>query len=386
MTGPGRKRIAVIGATGSVGSSVLDVCRAHPDALEVRALAARSPSEKLMALAAEFGVTMLCVHDAPPGFGAEEPGSKKLRGSGGLIAVAEDPSVDHVVFASSGTAAIPALQAALRAGKEVSLANKESIVVAGPWVKPLVRTRDQLRPLDSEHNAVWQCLHGESAPVRLVLLTASGGPFRTWTASELETVTPEMALRHPVWSMGTKITVDSATLMNKGIELIEAMTLFGLGPHQVDAVVSPGSFVHALAEFEDGSVKMLAGAPDMRLPASSCLFWPERRFPCGGLERPVVAPRTIAFEEPDPERFPALRLAREAMERRGPFPAVLVGADEVAVERFLSGRLGFPAIARAVEETMEACSLPDPENLEDALAAMEWAGRHCAAVCGAWEG
>ena len=182
--------------------------------------------------------------------------------------MAEDPSVDHVVFASSGTAAIPALQAALRAGKEVSLANKESIVVAGPWVMPLVRTRDQLRPLDSEHNAVWQCLHGESAPVRRVLLTASGGPFRTWTASELETVTPDMALRHPVWSMGAKITVDSATLMNKGIELIEAMTLFGLGPHQVDAVVSPGSFVHALAEFEDGSVKMLAGAPDMRLNGS----------------------------------------------------------------------------------------------------------------------
>ena len=379
MMGPGRKRIAVIGATGSVGSSVLDVCRAYPDALEVCALAARSPSEKLMALAAEFGVTMLCVHDAPPDFGPE--GTRGLRGPEGLIAVAEDPSVDHVVFASSGTAAIPALQAALRAGKEVSLANKESIVVAGPWVMPLVRTKDQLRPLDSEHNAVWQCLHGESAPVRRVCLTASGGPFRTWTASELEAVTPEMALRHPVWSMGAKITVDSATLMNKGIELIEAMTLFGLEPHQVDAVVSPGSFVHALAEFEDGSVKMLAGAPDMRLPASSCLFWPERRFPCGGLERPVVAPRTIAFEEPDPERFPALRLAREAMERKGPFPAVLVGADEVAVERFLSGRLRFTAIARAVEETMAACSLPPPKSLEDALSALDWARRHCAKVC-----
>lgn len=383
MTGPGRKRIAVIGATGSVGSSVLDVCRAYPDALEVCALAARSSSEKLMALAAEFGVTMLCVHDAPPDFGPE--GTRGLRGPEGLIAVAEDPSVDHVVFASSGTAAIPALQAALRAGKEVSLANKESIVVAGPWVMPLVRTRDQLRPLDSEHNAVWQCLHGESAPVRLVRLTASGGPFWTWTASELETVTPEMALRHPVWSMGAKITVDSATLMNKGIELIEAMMLFGLEPQQVDAVVSPGSFVHALAEFEDGSVKMLAGVPDMRLPVSSCLFWPERRFPSGGLERPVLAPRTIAFEEPDTERFPALRLAREAMERRGPFPAVLVGADEVAVERFLSGRLGFTAIARAVEETMGACTLPVPQTLEDALSALDWARRHCAKVCDARE-
>ena len=382
MSGPQerRKRVAVIGATGSVGSSVLDVCRAHPDALEVRALAARSPSEKLTALAAEFEGAALCVYDAP------EADKKMLCGPEGLTALAEDPSVDHVVFASSGTAAIPALQAALRAGKEVSLANKESIVVAGPWVMPLVRTRDQLRPLDSEHNAVWQCLHGESVPVRRVLLTASGGPFRTWPASELETVTPEMALRHPVWSMGPKITIDSATLMNKGIELIEAMFLFGLEPRRVDAVIAPGSFVHALAEFEDGSVKMLAGVPDMRLPAASCLFWPERRFPCEGIERPLLAPRTIAFEEPDPERFPALRLAREAMERRGPFPAVLVGADEVAVERFLSERLSFPAIARAVEETMGACTLPAPQTLEDALSALDWARRHCAAVCGAREG
>ena len=374
-----RKRVAVIGATGSVGSSVLDVCRAHPDALEVYALAARSSSEKLTALAAEFGATMLCVHDAP------EADKKTLRGPEGLIAVAEEPSVDHVVFASSGTAAIPALQAALRAGKEVSLANKESIVVGGPWVMPLIQGQDQLRPLDSEHNAVWQCLHGEAAPVRRVLLTASGGPFRTWPASELETVTPEMALRHPVWPMGAKITIDSATLMNKGIELIEAMTLFGLEPWQVDAVVSPGSFVHALAEFEDGSVKLLAGVPDMRLPAASCLLWPERRFPCGGIERPLLTPRTIAFERPDSERFPALRLAREAMERRGPLPAVLVGADEVAVERFLSGRLRFTDIARAVGETMEACSLPSPESLEDALAALDWARRHCAKVCDAWE-
>ncbi|MDO4786573.1 MAG: 1-deoxy-D-xylulose-5-phosphate reductoisomerase [Fretibacterium sp.] len=383
MTGPeggqGRKRVAVIGATGSVGTAVLDVCRAHPGAFEVRALAARTDSEKLTALAAEFGATMLCVHDAPPGSGSA------LCGTRGLVAVAEDPGVDHVVFASSGTAAIPALQAALRAGKEVSLANKESIVVAGPWVMPLVRFRDQLRPLDSEHNAVWQCLHGEEAPVRRIFLTASGGPFRDWPASKLDAVTPEMALRHPVWAMGAKITIDSATLMNKGIELIEAMILFGLEPHQVEALVSPGSFVHALAEFEDGSVKMLAGPPDMRLPAASCLFWPERRFPCERVGRPVLAPRTIAFEPPDEGCFPALRLAREAMERRGPLPAVLVGADEVAVGRFLEGRIGFTAIARAVEETMGACSLPAPASLEEALSALDWARRYCAKICDAWE-
>ena len=374
-----RKRVAVIGATGSVGTSVLDVCRAHPGELEVAALAARSPSEKLTALAAEFGVTMLCVYDAPGS------GPKALCGAEGLIAVAEDPSVDHVVFASSGTAAIPALQAALRSGKEISLANKESVVVAGPWVMPLVRAKDQLRPLDSEHNAVWQCLHGESSPVRSVALTASGGPFRTWTASEMEAVTPEVALRHPVWSMGAKLTVDSATLMNKGIELIEAMILFGLEPRQVEAVVSPGSFVHGAVEFEDGSVKMLAGAPDMRLPAASCLFWPERRPPCGGLARPSLAPRTIAFEVPDLERFPALGLAREAMERKGPLPAVLVGADEVAVGRFLAGRLRFTDIARAVGETMEGCTLPSPRTLEDALSALDWARGCCAEICDAWE-
>ena len=375
--GTGRKRVAVIGATGSVGSAILSVCRAHPDEVEVRALAARRPSEKLRMLSREFEATMLCAHDAPRGT------EGFLTGPEGLVAIAESPEVDQVLFASSGTAAIPALQAALRAGKEVSLANKESIVVAGPWVMPLVSRPDQLRPLDSEHNAIWQCLHGEGEEraVRSIRLTASGGPFRTWTAEELKTVTPDMALKHPVWAMGAKITIDSATLMNKGIELIEAMFLFGLEPAQVDALVSPGSFVHGLVEFADGSVKLLAATPDMRLPAASCLFWPERRFPAPDFAPPLLAPRTISFEAPDPVRFPAMRIARSAMERRGAYPALLVGADEVAVDRFLKGQIGFTDVAAAVEETLESCPLPAPGSLEEALFALDEGRRRAAAVC-----
>ena len=366
-----RKRVAVIGATGSVGSSVLSVCRAHGDELEVCALAAGSSLEKIEALGTELGARTLCLHDAPP-----DAPSHVLRGPEGLIALAESPDVDHVVFASSGTAAIPALQAALCAGKDVSLANKESIVVAGPWVLPLVSRHDQLRPLDSEHNAIWQCLHGEDvSALKSIYLTASGGPFRGWSIERLRSVTPEMALRHPVWSMGAKITVDSATLMNKGIELIEAMFLFGLEPHQVHALVSPGSFVHGLVELADGSVKMLAAAPDMRLPAASCLFWPQRRWPAPDLEAPSLAQRSISFELPDEVCFPAIRLAREAMERKGPWPAVLVGADEVAVARFLEGRLRFTDIAVVVEEALASCPLSDPRSLEDALEALAW-GRH----------
>ncbi|MCR5347928.1 MAG: 1-deoxy-D-xylulose-5-phosphate reductoisomerase [Fretibacterium sp.] len=367
-----KKRVAVIGATGSVGSSVLSVCRAHADEIEVWGLAARTPSEKLKSLAAEFGVKRVCAFDE--------------CGASGLADLAESPEVDHVVFASSGTAAIPALQRALKAGREVSLANKESIVVAGPWVMPLITGPDQLRPLDSEHNAVWQCLHGEESSPARIYLTASGGPFRSWTSEQLRTVTPEMALRHPVWAMGAKITIDSATLMNKGIELIEAMFLFGLEPYQVDALISPGSFVHGLVEFEDGSVKMLAATPDMRLPAASCLFWPGRRYPAPDFEPPLLAPRTLSFEAPDENRFPAMRLARYVMREKGPYPSVLVGADEVAVAAFLEAKIGFTDIAAVVEETLNSCVLSSPRSLDEALDVLDWARRRAGDVCAARSG
>ena len=346
--------VAVIGATGSVGSSVMAVCAAHPERLKVIALAANHRSEALSALAGKFGVRKV--------FAFTE------SGEAGLEELVSLPEVEHVVFASSGTGAIKALCSALKSGKTVSLANKESIVVGGAWVMPLVKHPEQLRPLDSEHNAIWQCLHGEDKSfVRKIYLTASGGPFREFSSAELRAVTPEMALRHPVWDMGAKITIDSATLMNKGIELIEAMYLFGLEAEQVDALVSPGSFVHGLVEFEDGSVKMLAAEPDMKLPAASCLFWPERYFPCGEFRRPSFMKHEVRFYEPDAERFPAIRIAREVMRKKGAYPALLVGADEAAVDLFLKGRIAFTEIAGLVEEVLTSCSVSEPKSLDDAI-------------------
>ncbi|MDR3265541.1 MAG: 1-deoxy-D-xylulose-5-phosphate reductoisomerase, partial [Synergistaceae bacterium] len=240
---------------------------------------------------------------------------------------------------------------------------------------------DQLRPLDSEHNAIWQCLHGEAEVPRKIYLTASGGPFRDRTLEEMKDVTPGMALKHPVWSMGAKITVDSATLMNKGIELIEAAYLFGLRSNQVEALISPGSFVHGLVEFEDGCVKMLGGEPDMRLPAASCLFWPDRAPPGPDCPRPRPEERKLNFDPVDEERFPALRLAKEALRGGGALPALLVGSDEVAVDRFLKKEIAFTAIAGVVEETMTSYNGVAPRSLDEALEILEWARERCAAVC-----
>lgn len=361
--------VGVIGATGSVGSAVMSVCESWPDKIRVVSIAANHRSEKLMRLAEKFHVSKIYPYEE--------------TGSYGLEAVATDPDIQHVVFTSSGTAAIKALCSALKAGKTVSLANKESIVVAGKWVMPLVSRQDQLRPLDSEHNAIWQCLHGEDKSfVRRIYLTASGGPFRNFTCDELRTVTPEMALRHPVWDMGAKITIDSATLMNKGIELIEAMYLFGLDESKVDAVISPGSFVHGLVEFEDGSVKMLAAEPDMMLPAASCLFWPERFFPSEGFKRPSYGIHDVRFEAPDIERFPAMRIARECMRLKGGYPAVLVGADEVAVSMFLEGRIGFTGIAGLVEAVLEARNWAEPVSLDEAVRLVDEGRREAVRLSG----
>lgn len=354
--------LGVIGATGSVGSAIMSVCDAWPDKIRVRALAANRKSEKLSGLAEKFHVPKTYAYE--------------LDGPQGLEELATDKSINHVAFASSGTSAIKALCSALQADKNISLANKESIVVAGSWVMPLIKHSEQLRPLDSEHNAIWQCLHGEDKTfVRKIYLTASGGPFRKFSYDELKNVTPEMALKHPVWNMGAKITIDSATLMNKGIELIEAMILFGLGPENVDALISPGSFVHGLVEFDDGSVKMLAAEPDMKLPAASCLFWPERFFPSPDFRAPDFHAHDIEFETIDTKKFPAVRIARDVMKKLGAYPAVLVGADEVAVDKFLRGMINFTDIASLVEETLNAWDIPEVRSLDDALECLKVARR-----------
>ena len=361
--------VVVIGATGSVGSSVLAVCEAWPEKIRVVGLAANKRSQKLQTLAEKFSVKKICAFEE--------------SGESGLEELATMPEAEHVVFASSGTGAIKALCSALKAGKTVSLANKESIVVGGSWVMPLVKAPEQLRPVDSEHNAIWQCLHGERKDfIRKIYLTASGGPFRNFTSEQLKTVTPEMALHHPVWDMGAKITIDSATLMNKGIELIEAMYLFGLKDSQVDALISPGSFVHGLVEFEDGSVKMLAAEPDMKLPAGACMFWPERYFPAESFKRPDFLKHEVRFYEPDAERFPAIRIAREVMRKKGAYPALLVGADEIAVDMFLKGRIGFTEIAGLVERVLESRSWPDPASLDEAVSLVDDGRREAMRLAG----
>ena len=380
-----KKNIAVIGCSGSVGGAVIDVCRFYPDYFEIRALAAHSSYKKLNSLAQEFKAIYAenkhCVSSDILTCLTNEEAAKYLESNIPIEELVVRDDIDHVVFAASGADTINALQIALSAGKEVSLANKESIVVGGSWVLPSVKYENQLRPLDSEHNAIWQSLHSEDINnVSCVYLTASGGAFLNYPLSELEHVTPAMALNHPVWSMGQKITIDSATLMNKGIEIIEAMFLFGLEHYQVKAVISPGSFVHGFVEFCDGFVKLLAATPDMRLPALTCLSYPYRA-PLRIKElKPENYPRTISFELPDETRFPCLALALLAAREKGRLPALLVGADEIAVEAFISGKIGFTKIAEVVEKVMHSCNGPAPTTLQEALNVVETAKIHAKMV------
>ncbi|HCA40537.1 MAG TPA: 1-deoxy-D-xylulose-5-phosphate reductoisomerase [Aminobacterium sp.] len=380
-----RIKLAVIGATGSVGSAVLDVCRAFPDSFEVVFLAAHSAVKKMINIAQDFhpeAVVLTNPHAASlfKGKGCSIP---VFSGNEALYTIATHPHVDHVVFASSGTAAIKALQGALKEGKEVSLANKESIVVGGPWVMPLVKRDSQLRPLDSEHNAIWQCLRGEmEREVSKIYLTASGGPFRTFTHKELESVTPSMAIAHPVWSMGHKLSIDSATLMNKGIELIEAMFLFRLQSKQVDAVISPGSVVHGVVQFIDGSMKMLASTPDMRLSAASALGYPERLRTMSFVPELSLKELTINFYPPNEKLFPCLALAKEAARKLGPYPALLIGADEGAIEAFVKNKITFTQIPLVIEKAMALYNGGTPTSLDECIEISQWAQRSVQEITG----
>lgn len=361
-------RVAVIGATGSVGGAVLDICRRFPERFEVVALAAKSNEAKLTELASLHRARTLCLTE-PRTVSFKAEGYNCLTGTEALSLIASDPDIDHIVFASSGVAAIKALQTALREDKDVSLANKESIVVAGPWVMPLVKRTDQLRPVDSEHSAIWQCIREENkAEIQKIWLTASGGPFRNYTREMLEKVTPEEALAHPVWKMGPKITVDSATLMNKGIECIEAMQLFDLPAEKVSALVHPGSQVHGVVLFYDGTMKLLASSPDMRLPAAAALAWPDRVDLVGsGLDFSDPAKWDLSFREIDGSLFPCFGIACKAGEMGGAYPSLLVGADEAAVRAFIDGMIPFTAIPLIIEETLSGYSSVPPASLDEAV-------------------
>ncbi len=383
------ERIGLIGATGSVGSSVLGVIRHFPQRFRVHSLAGGSNPRSLGKLCQEFSPPYATLWNEQGRRLLKENlrglPTEVLSGKDPLVTLVEDPQVEHLVFASSGTRAIPALKRALELGKTVSLANKESIIVGGPWIMPLVKDLEGLRPLDSEHNALWQCLKGEDpASVRGVVLTASGGPFREASLEELRLVRGVEALRHPVWNMGKKISLDSATLMNKGFEVLEASQLFRIPLEKIHAWIHPTSRVHGIVHFQDGCSKYLASSPDMRIPAAVALAWPDR-IPFLHAEPSLqgeALPGKLEFFEPDPERFPCLPLAYEAGRRGGAYPALLVGADEVAVEAFLEGSIGFLDIPRVLEEVLEAYSGETPSSLEEALSLVTLGRDMAQRICG----
>ena len=368
------RRITILGATGSVGASTIDIIRREPSHYAVEALTANSNAMALAGLARTLDARFAAVGDADRYRELKDAlsgsGIEAAAGPAAVIEAAKRPA-DWVMAAISGASGLAPTLAALAQGRTVAVANKECLVCAGAlFMRRAASSGATVLPVDSEHNAVFQALAaGRRTDVSRVILTASGGPFRTWSAEALRTVTPEQALKHPNWSMGPKITVDSATLMNKGLELIEAYHLFNLKPSELDVLVHPQSVVHGLVEFRDGSVIAALAAPDMRIPIAHCLAWPGR-IEAAAARLDLAAVGTLTFAEPDLERFPALALARRAMDVGQGAPTVLNAANEVAVAEFLAGRLGFVAIPALVEATLDATArgqTREPATLEDAI-------------------
>ena len=370
-----RKRVVLLGATGSIGENTLRVLRAHPDALELVGVAAHASADKLAAIAREFGVRHVALFDAAAAAGLREklPSGAVLHAPGveGLETLATLPEADVVLVAVVGTAGLRPALAALAAGKDLALASKEILVLAGAHVLAAAKKSGaRLLPVDSEHNAVFQCLQGHAhAEVRRVILTASGGAFRDWPAERLGEATVADALKHPNWAMGPKITVDSATLANKGLELIEAAVLFDLRPAQCAAIIHPQSIVHCLVEFNDGAMLAQLCPPSMTFPIQHALLFPARGPRGTEAALPLDRVLGLEFRPADEGRFPMLRLAREAMERGGAAPAVYNAANEVAVAAFLAGRLPFLGIPRVTEATLAALGGAAADGLEAVLAA-----------------
>ncbi len=366
------RRVLLVGATGSIGRSTLDVVRALAPELQLHGIFSASNAAALGAIGREFGVRWAGVAEeaALPALREALPGVRTGAGDAFLREAIADPQTDIVVSAASGAAGLPASLEAVRRGKRLALANKESMVLAGPILLRLAEESGAtILPVDSEHSAVFQAMQaGRPGEVARILLTASGGPFRTWSREELARATPEDALRHPTWQMGRKITVDSATLMNKALEIVEARWLFGIPAERIEVVVHPQSIVHSLVEFVDGAVLAQMGRPDMRIPIQVALTWPDRRPPAFTRFH-VEDYRQLTFEEPDRDRFPALALGERAARRGGTAGAVLNAANEVCVRRFLAGEIAFPAIARRVGEILERAGIVDDPTLDDIMGA-----------------
>jgi 1-deoxy-D-xylulose-5-phosphate reductoisomerase len=373
---PVPRTVTLLGATGSIGTSTVDLLRQEAARYRVEAVTARRNAAALARLARELGASFAAVAD-PDAYAelkAELSGSgiEAAAGPAAVVEAAQRPA-DWVMAAITGATSLQPTLAAAERGATVALANKECLVCAGAlFMRRAAAAGARILPVDSEHNAIFQALGaGRREDVRRIVLTASGGPFRTWPIEAIRKVTLEQALKHPTWTMGPKVTIDSATLMNKGLELIEAYHLFALGPDALDVVVHPQSVVHGMVEFRDGSVVAQLGSPDMRIPIAHCLAWPVRMgTPAARLDLARLA--TLTFEEPDPIRFPALALARRALAAGGAAPTVLNAANEVAVREFIGRRLGFSGISALVEATLDAAerrgAMAEPQSVEDAVA------------------
>lgn len=371
------KRVILLGSSGSIGESTCKVARALPDKMKIVGLGVAKSTERLLEQAKEFGVKALAVSDpqAAEKVKSKLPaGAKFFPGAEGLARMVEETDADMVLVAIVGTAGLAPALAALRSGKDLAVASKEILVLAGSAVMAEAKKRKrQVLPVDSEHNAIFQCLQGANEKeVRKVILTASGGPFRQSRAAELEKVTVAQALKHPTWSMGKKITIDSATMFNKGLEMIEAHWLFGLPMKQVEVVVHPQSIVHSMVEFIDGSVLAQLSVTDMCFPIQYAVTFPER-MPSGLPPLDLAKLGSLTFEAPDEKRFPALRLAREAGEAGGTLPGVFNAANEVAVEAFLAEQISFPRIWGMVEEVMQKHTTLSSPDLDAIIEADRWA-------------
>jgi 1-deoxy-D-xylulose-5-phosphate reductoisomerase len=366
------RAITILGATGSIGASTLDLIRRERDRWRVVALTANCQAEELARLAIEFSAEVAVVADDScyPALRDALAGSGIAAASGAqALCDAAGREADIVVAAIVGCAGLAPVMAAAEQGGTIALANKEALVSAGAILMDTVaRHGATLLPTDSEHNAIFQCLTGANYDdVRWITLTASGGPFRTWSQEQLEAATPDQALKHPNWDMGAKITIDSATMMNKGLEYIEAWHLFPVGLDRLRIVVHPQSVIHSMVEYRDGSTLAQLGPSDMRVPIASCLAWPSRMdTPCKPLDLPAIG--ELSFFAPDEIRFPATRLAREAAHSGGSAPAVLNAANEVAVAAFLSGQIGFTGIAALAEDVLQMTLPPAPTTLAEVLA------------------
>ncbi len=376
------KNLAILGSTGSIGQSALAVVDAHPGRLRVAALAAGDNAALLAEQVARYCPAVVGMATAEgadrlrQACGANAP--TIVGGAEGLVAVATHPPVDIVICASAGTAGLEAVLAAIDAGKTVALANKEVLVMAGALVTEAARRKGvAILPVDSEHNAIHQCLHGrDRREIRRLILTASGGPFRELPADALEKVDADAALRHPTWRMGRKITIDSATLMNKGLEVIEAHWLFGVSADQIDVVIHPQSIVHSMVELTDGSVIAQLGVTDMRLPIQYACSYPER-WEAALPPLDLTRAGRLEFHAPARDRFPCLDLAYRALRTGGTLPVVLNAANEIAVDAFLDGKLGFTAIPRVIEKAIGAHDVENVTTLEIVRRVDAWA-RDCA--------